>query len=70
MGSLCALVALCFAEAAGRTDRSGGPYRYACDAYGPTIGFAVGCPWTEIPISVSVPITRRTLMATRLRVRS
>ncbi len=23
-GSLCALVALCFAEAAGRTDRSGG----------------------------------------------
>jgi amino acid transporter len=42
VGSLCALVALCFAEAAGRTDRSGGPYRYACDAYGPHVGFAVG----------------------------
>ena len=24
---------------------------------------AVGCPWTEMPNSVSVPITRRTLMA-------
>ena len=42
VGSLCALVALCFAEAAGRTDRSGGPYRYACDAFGPTVGFAIG----------------------------
>ena len=34
VGSLCTLVALCFAEAAGRTDRSGGPYRFACDAFG------------------------------------
>ena len=42
VGTLCALVALCFAEAAGRTDRSGGPYRYACDAFGPHIGFGVG----------------------------
>ena len=31
-----------FAEAAARTDRSGGPYRYACDAFGPYVGFAVG----------------------------
>jgi amino acid transporter len=42
VGGLCALVALCFAEAAGRTDRSGGPYRYACDAFGPHVGFGVG----------------------------
>ena len=41
-GGLCCLVALVFAEAAGRTDRSGGPYRYACDAFGPHVGFAVG----------------------------
>jgi APA family basic amino acid/polyamine antiporter len=42
VGSLCTLVALSFAEAAAHTDRSGGPYRYACDAFGPLIGFAVG----------------------------
>jgi APA family basic amino acid/polyamine antiporter len=42
VGSLCCLVALCFAEAASRTDRSGGPYRYACDAFGPYVGFGIG----------------------------
>lgn len=42
VGGLCCLVALCFAEAAARTDRSGGPYRYACDAFGPMVGFIVG----------------------------
>jgi amino acid transporter len=42
VGGLCTLIALSFAEAAARTDRSGGPYRYACDAFGPLIGFAVG----------------------------
>lgn len=42
VGGLCTLVALCFAEAAGRTDRSGGPYRYATEAFGPFIGFGVG----------------------------
>lgn len=42
VGSLCTLIALCFAEAASRTDRSGGPYRYAVEAFGPMIGFAVG----------------------------
>jgi amino acid transporter len=42
IGGYCALVALCFAEAAGRTDKSGGPYRYACDAFGSHVGFAVG----------------------------
>jgi amino acid transporter len=42
VGGLCTLIALCFAEAASRTDRSGGPYRYAVEAFGPMIGFAVG----------------------------
>jgi amino acid transporter len=42
VGGVCCLVALCFAEAAARTERSGGPYRYACDAFGPYVGFAVG----------------------------
>lgn len=42
VGSLCTLIALCFAEAAGRTDRSGGPYRYATDVFGPLVGFAIG----------------------------
>lgn len=42
VGGLCSLVALCFAEAAARTERSGGPYRYACDAFGPYVGFGIG----------------------------
>jgi APA family basic amino acid/polyamine antiporter len=44
--ALCALgllpVALCYSEAASRTDRTGGPYLYASEAFGPRIGFAVG----------------------------
>jgi amino acid transporter len=43
---LCGLglwpVALCYAEAARSVDRTGGPYVYARDAFGPGIGFAVG----------------------------
>ena len=42
VGTLCTLIALCFAEASSRTERSGGPYRYAVEAFGPLIGFAVG----------------------------
>lgn len=42
VGALCTLIALCFAEASSRTDRSGGPYRYATEAFGPIVGFAVG----------------------------
>lgn len=41
-GGLCLLVALCFAEVASMTTRSGGPYAYARDAFGPGVGFAVG----------------------------
>jgi amino acid transporter len=43
---LCALgllpVALCYAEAASRTDSTGGPYVYAREAFGPWLGFGVG----------------------------
>ncbi len=35
-------VALCFAEAASSRDRAGGPALYAQQAFGPTVGFAVG----------------------------
>jgi APA family basic amino acid/polyamine antiporter len=42
----CALllvpVAACFAELAGRTDETGGPYLYAARAFGRTAGFVVG----------------------------
>jgi amino acid transporter len=43
---LCALgllpVALCYAEAAGRVNATGGPYVYATEAFGAKTGFAVG----------------------------
>jgi amino acid transporter len=43
---LCALVlipvALCFAELASRTDKTGGPYVYAVEAFGPQVGYVVG----------------------------
>lgn len=43
---LCAVgllpVALCYAEAASRVNRTGGPYLYASEAFGPRIGFGVG----------------------------
>ena len=35
-------IALCYAEAASTVDRTGGPYLYASEAFGPRIGFAVG----------------------------
>lgn len=41
-GVLCVLIALCFAELSSKYDRSGGPYVYACDAFGKHVGFAVG----------------------------
>src|SRR6476659_5714623 len=44
--ALCAVgllpVALCYAEAASRVDRTGGPYIYASTAFGPLVGFGVG----------------------------
>lgn len=44
--ALCALglwpIALCYAEAARRVDRTGGPYLYASEAFGPRLGFVVG----------------------------
>ena len=41
-GFICLLVALCFAEAAGTFDRSGGAFLYARTAFGETAGFAIG----------------------------
>jgi len=35
-------VAWCYAAAAGERDRTGGPYIYASEAFGPRVGFAVG----------------------------
>ncbi|MEY4545793.1 MAG: hypothetical protein RL685_1988 [Pseudomonadota bacterium] len=35
-------VAWCYAAAAGAVDRSGGPYVYASEAFGPRVGFGVG----------------------------
>lgn len=43
-GLVAAVVGLCFAEVAGRFDRSGGPYLYARAAFGPWPGYLVG--WT------------------------
>ena len=35
-------VAWCYAAAAGECDRTGGPYIYASEAFGPRVGFGVG----------------------------
>ena len=37
-----AAIVLCFAEVASRYSGTGGPYLYACEAYGPATGFLVG----------------------------
>ncbi|MER3427781.1 MAG: APC family permease [Pyrinomonas sp.] len=37
-----ALIVLCFAEVGSRFDATGGPYLYAREAFGPTVGFEVG----------------------------
>ena len=42
IGFVCLLVGLCFCEASGRTDKNGGPYLYARDAFGRWVGVAVG----------------------------
>ena len=43
---ICALVSvliiLCFAEVGSRFTETGGPYRYAREAFGPSFGFQVG----------------------------
>jgi amino acid transporter len=44
VGVLLVTVALCFAEAAGMFDATGGPYVYAREAFGKPIGFGVA--WT------------------------
>lgn len=39
---LVLMVVLCFAEAGSRFERTGGPYLYAREAFGPVVGFQVG----------------------------
>lgn len=41
-GIALTIICLCFAEAASRVDRNGGPYNYVTIAFGPRLGFAVG----------------------------
>lgn len=43
-GALCCVIGLCFVEAAGMFGRSGGPYVYTDEAFGPMPGYLVG--WT------------------------
>jgi amino acid transporter len=50
IGGVCLLVGLCFCEAAGRADRNGGPYLYARDAFGRSIGTGVG--WMALAANV------------------
>lgn len=40
--ALLALIILCFAEVGSRYDKTGGPYLYAREAFGPLVGFEVG----------------------------
>lgn len=49
-GVLLISVGLCFAEAASRFDRAGGPYLYAREAFGGWVGFGIGwmCWVTQI----------------------
>ena len=42
IGAVCLLVGLCFCETSGRSERNGGPYLYARDAFGRWVGVGVG----------------------------
>jgi basic amino acid/polyamine antiporter, APA family len=53
--AVISLIGLMTAEAAGTTDRAGGPYQYARAAFGPAIGFGAGwIAWLNNVISWSV----------------
>jgi len=41
-GLVVLVVALCYAEVSSRFSETGGPYLYACKAFGPVIGFQIG----------------------------
>ena len=50
-GSLCFLIALCFAEVGGRFEGTGGAYIYALAAFGDFVGFEIG--WLTCCISAA-----------------
>src|SRR5438309_301310 len=50
IGAVCLLVGLCFCETSGRSDRNGGPYLYARDAFGRWVGVGVG--WMALAANV------------------
>src|SRR6266404_6085066 len=37
------LIVICFAEVGSRFSDTGGPYLYAREAFGPVVGFEIGC---------------------------
>lgn len=53
---LTALVVLCFAEAGSRTERTGGPYVYAREAFGPFVRFQVGWLFFLMRLTASAAI--------------
>jgi len=57
-GVLCILIALCFAECGGMFDRSGGPYVYAREAFGPYVGFGVGWMSTATGVFAFAAVSR------------
>lgn len=60
-GACVMLVALCYADLAGRFDRSGGPQLYACEAFGPFIGFQAG--WLGYAARIAASAANATVLA-------
>lgn len=54
------LIILCFAEVSSRFTETGGPYRYASEAFGPAVGFQVG--WMNWIARVSAYATNCNLL--------
>ena len=54
------LIILCFAEVSSRFTETGGPYRYAREAFGPAVGFQVG--WMNWIARISADATNCNLL--------
>lgn len=55
------LVALCYADLAGRFDRSGGPQLYVAEAFGPFLGFQAG--WLSYASRIAATAANATVLA-------